>query len=99
MRSSESGNSRFSNEWIGGDSEMLPFQPRAFEMLSQWRPIEDPVAALICHGALSDHPHPEGLADPASYVDELEGAPNESVRKIMGGNLARLVGIEDTVVA
>ena len=23
----------------------------------------------------SDYPHPEGLADPASYVDELDGRP------------------------
>ena len=46
----------------------------------------------------SDYPHPEGLADPASYVDELAGLPEESVRKIMGGNLARLMNVEDAVV-
>ena len=46
----------------------------------------------------SDYPHPEGLADPASYVDELAGAPEETVRKIMGGNLARLMNVEDTVL-
>ena len=46
----------------------------------------------------SDYPHPEGLADPASYVGELEGAPEETVRKIMGGNLARLMNVEDAVV-
>ncbi len=136
-------------------------------MLSAWRPIEDAVSALVCHGALSrfpqlkvaviengsswvepllknmadiykkmpqdfledpievikrniyispfweedlgalaeligvdhvlfgsDYPHPEGLADPASYVDELEGLPDETVRKIMGGNLARLMNVE-----
>ena len=45
----------------------------------------------------SDFPHPEGLADPASYVKELEGLPEESVRKIMGGNLARLMNVDDTV--
>ena len=148
MHSSDSGYERYANEWIGSDSEMLPFQPEAFRMLSAWRPIEDAVSALVCHGALSrfpqlkvavdrerqqlgrrrcskrmkdiykkmpqdfledpidvikrniyispfweedlgalaeligvdhvlfgsDYPHPEGLADPASYVDELEGA-------------------------
>ncbi len=42
----------------------------------------------------SDYPHPEGLADPVSYVDELKGLPEESVRRIMGGNLARLMNIE-----
>ena len=46
----------------------------------------------------SDFPHPEGLADPASYVDELEGLPEETVRKIMGGNLARLMNVEDAVL-
>jgi predicted TIM-barrel fold metal-dependent hydrolase len=157
---------------MGNDSEFLPFQPQAFRMLSQWRPVEDAVAALICHGALtrfpqlkvaviengsswvepllknladvwkkmpqdfledpittfkrniyvspfweedlgaladligadhvlfgSDYPHPEGLADPASYVDELAGVPEETVRKIMGGNLARLMNVPDAVVA
>lgn len=172
MHSSDSGYDRYTNDWMGSDSEMLPFQPQAFRMLSQWRAIEDSVAALICHGALSrhpglkvaviengsswvapllanladtykkmpqdfmedpvevfkrniyvspfweedlgalaeligtehvlfgsDYPHPEGLADPASYVDELEGLPEDAVRKIMGGNLASLMGVEDVVVA
>jgi predicted TIM-barrel fold metal-dependent hydrolase len=140
-------------------------------MLGGWRPVEDAVASLICHGALSrfpqlkvaviengsswveplmrsladvykkmpqdfledpievfkrqvhispfweedlvalaelvgedrvlfgsDYPHPEGLADPASYVKELQGASGETVRKIMGGNLARLMNVEDAVV-
>ena len=171
MHSSDSGYERYTNDWMGSDSEMLPFQPQAFRMLSQWRPIEDAVGALICHGALSrfpalkvaviengsswvepliksfkdlykkmpqdfledpvevmqrniyvspfweedlvalgdligvdhvlfgsDYPHPEGLADPASYVQQLEGAPEETVRKIMGGNLARLMNVEDAVL-
>ena len=151
---------------MGNDSEMLPFQPQAFRMLSQWRPVEDAVSALICHGALSrfpqlkvaviengsswvepllkamkdtykkmpqdfpedpvaifkrqihispfweedlnaladmigedrvlfgsDYPHPEGLAEPASYIEELKGADPERVRKIMGGNLSRLMNV------
>jgi predicted TIM-barrel fold metal-dependent hydrolase len=41
----------------------------------------------------SDFPHPEGLADPLSYVDELQGLPDDDVRKIMGGNLARLMKV------
>jgi predicted TIM-barrel fold metal-dependent hydrolase len=171
MHSSDSGYERYTNDWMGSNSEMLPFQPQAFRMLSQWRPIEDAVGALICHGALSrfpqlkvaviengsswveplmksfkdlykkmpqdfledpievmkrniyvspfweedlvalgeligvdhvlfgsDYPHPEGLADPASYVNQLAGAPEETVRKIMGGNLARLMNVEDAVV-
>ncbi len=172
MHSSDSGYERYTNDWMGSDSEMLPFQPQAFRMLSAWRPIEDAVSAMICHGALSrfptlkvaviengsswvapllgnladiykkmpqdfledpievfkrniyispfweedlgalaelvgtehvlfgsDYPHPEGLADPASYVDELAGLPEESIRKIMGGNLAQLVGVDDVVAA
>ncbi len=170
MHSSDSGYERYTNDWLGSDSEMLPFQPQAFRMLSAWRPVEDAVSALVCHGALSrfpslkvavvengsswvapllknladvykkmpqdfledpvevvkrniyispfweedlgelaeligvdqvlfgsDFPHPEGLADPVSYVKELDGLPDESVRKIMGGNLARLMHVDDTV--
>jgi predicted TIM-barrel fold metal-dependent hydrolase len=41
----------------------------------------------------SDFPHPEGLADPVSYLKELEGVPDETVRKIMGGNLGRLMNV------
>ena len=171
MHSSDSGYERYANDWMGSDAEMLPFQPQAFRMLSAWRPIEDAVSALVCHGALSrfpelkvavvengsswvepllknladlykkmpqefaenpvevikrniyispfweedlgalaellgvdhvlfgsDYPHPEGLADPASYVDELAGLDEESVRKIMGGNLARLMNVADVAV-
>jgi predicted TIM-barrel fold metal-dependent hydrolase len=171
MHSSDSGYERYANEWMGNDSEMLPFEPQAFRMLSAWRPVEDAVSALVCHGALSrfpalkvaviengsswvepllknmadiykkmpqdfleppvevikrniyispfweedlgeladlvgvdhvlfgsDYPHPEGLAEPASYVDELKGLPDESVRKIMGGNLARLMNVEDAIL-
>jgi predicted TIM-barrel fold metal-dependent hydrolase len=47
----------------------------------------------------SDYPHPEGLADPASYIDELKGVSEEAVRKIMGGNLARLMNVEVSVPA
>jgi predicted TIM-barrel fold metal-dependent hydrolase len=42
----------------------------------------------------SDFPHVEGLADPITYVDDLEGLPDEIVRKVMGGNMMRLLGIE-----
>ncbi len=41
----------------------------------------------------SDFPHPEGLADPISYVDELEGLPDDVAAKVMGGNLANLMGV------
>ena len=56
MHSSDSGYDRHQNEWMGSNSEMLPFQPQAFRTLSQWRPVEDAVGAMICHGALSRFP-------------------------------------------
>jgi predicted TIM-barrel fold metal-dependent hydrolase len=43
----------------------------------------------------SDFPHPEGLAEPCSYVDHLPtGMPEEDVAKIMGGNLARIMRVD-----
>jgi predicted TIM-barrel fold metal-dependent hydrolase len=42
----------------------------------------------------SDYPHPEGLAEPCTYVDHLpEGLSDDDVAKIMGGNLGRLMGV------
>ncbi len=164
LHSSDSGYARYADDWSDNKREYLPFQPDVFRMISQWRPIEDSVAALICHGALSrfpelkiavvengaswvapliktlqsvykkypqqflenpvdvlrrninispfweedmaelsnllgvervlfgsDFPHPEGLADPVSYVDELENLSEADKAKIMGGNLSRLI--------
>lgn len=172
MHSSDSGYERYANDWMGDSSEMLPFQPQAFRMLQAWRPIEDAVSALVCHGALSrfpalkvaviengsswvepllermadiykkmpqdfaedpvmvvkrqihvspfweedlaelagvlgvdrvlfgsDYPHPEGLGDPVTYAEELQGLDDEAVRKIMGGNLARLMNMDVAVPA
>jgi predicted TIM-barrel fold metal-dependent hydrolase len=39
----------------------------------------------------SDYPHPEGMSDPISFVDDLEGLPEEDVAKVMGGNMSRLM--------
>jgi predicted TIM-barrel fold metal-dependent hydrolase len=47
----------------------------------------------------SDYPHPEGLADPISFVDDLKGLPDKDVRLIMGGNLNRLMGFDDSAAA
>lgn len=165
MHSSDSGYNRYTSEWTGS-GEMLPFKPDTFRMLSSWRPIEDAVAALICHGALSrfprlkvaviengmswvaplidsmnglykkmpeefpehpvdvlrrnisispfweedmgslvellgedhvlfgsDYPHPEGLANPVNYLEQLSAMPEPLVRKIMGENLSRLMKV------
>jgi predicted TIM-barrel fold metal-dependent hydrolase len=43
----------------------------------------------------SDFPHPEGMADPITFVDELEGLDGGVIRKVMGGNLARLMHVDE----
>ncbi|HLN07002.1 MAG TPA: amidohydrolase family protein [Acidimicrobiales bacterium] len=167
LHASDSGYTRYVNEWEGNKGEYLAFQPSPFSLVSMGhRPIEDTVASMCCHGLLSrfadlkfaivengsswvptlfqslddvyskmpqefaehpveafkrncylhpfheenplkligelgsdhvmfgsDYPHPEGMSDPLSYVDELDGLPGEDKAKIMGGNIARLVGI------
>ena len=164
LHSSDSGYSNYANDWEGQRREFLPFKPNAFRQVNEWRPIEDAVSSLICHGALSrfpelkvaviengaswvepllsrladvykkmphefrenpvdvfkrhihispfweedmaelgnligiervlfgsDSPHPEGLADPVTYVDHLPKLSEEDKAKVMGGNLARLI--------
>jgi predicted TIM-barrel fold metal-dependent hydrolase len=59
---------------------------------------EDPIGIVKLLGADhvifgSDYPHVEGMSDPISYVDELDGLPDEDIRKIMGGNMDGLVGV------
>jgi predicted TIM-barrel fold metal-dependent hydrolase len=56
MHASDSGYTRYLNDWIG-PREMLPFQPDAFVMMGMGkRWIEDSMAALVCHGALTRFP-------------------------------------------
>jgi predicted TIM-barrel fold metal-dependent hydrolase len=45
----------------------------------------------------SDFPHPEGLANPIGFVDELDEFDEADKAKIMGGNLAKLMGVKDHV--
>jgi predicted TIM-barrel fold metal-dependent hydrolase len=59
---------------------------------------EDPAGMVRLLGADhvlfgSDWPHPEGMSDPITYVDDLEGLPEEDKAKIMGGNLAGLMNV------
>ena len=164
LHSSDSGYSRYANDWEGSKREFLPFAPDVFRMTADWRPIQDSVSALVCHGALSrfpelkiaviengsswvepllktfadlykkmphqfledpvtvfkrnvhispfweedlaelagligidrvlfgsDYPHPEGLADPVTYVDQLTKLDEDDQAKIMGGNMGRLI--------
>jgi predicted TIM-barrel fold metal-dependent hydrolase len=174
LHSSDSGYSRYTSDWYGAQTEMLPFQTNTFRLLSAFRPVEDTVASMICMGMLSrfpklkvaavengskwvpplmqglkdlwkkerqefsenpvdvfkrqvhispfweedlgalsdligednvlfgsDYPHPEGLAEPASYIEILEGQgmAEDRIRKVMGGNLARLMGVDAGVPA
>ncbi|MCK9875361.1 amidohydrolase [Frankia sp. AgPm24] len=166
FHSSDSGYNRYTDDWEGANKEYLPFKPEAFRMVNQWRPIEDTVSSLICHGTLtrfpqlkiafvengaswvepliaslknvykkgpqmfeedpitvlrrnihispfweddmsklvellgedrvlygSDYPHPEGLAEPASFAAELTNVSEEVKAKILGGNMSRLIPV------
>jgi predicted TIM-barrel fold metal-dependent hydrolase len=62
---------------------------------------EDDIGQLVdvmgAHHLLfgSDYPHPEGLAEPCSYVDHLpDRLPDDDVAAIMGGNLGRLMRVD-----
>jgi predicted TIM-barrel fold metal-dependent hydrolase len=64
-----------------------PFHEDRFDKL-----IETIGADRVLFG--SDFPHPEGLAEPCSYIDHLPaGLPDEDLAKIMGGNLARIMRV------
>jgi predicted TIM-barrel fold metal-dependent hydrolase len=61
---------------------------------------EDDIGALIDEIGVdhilfgSDYPHPEGLAEPCSYVDHLPpGLSDDVVARIMGGNLAEIMRV------
>jgi predicted TIM-barrel fold metal-dependent hydrolase len=51
----------------------------------------------VCFG--SDFPHPEGIESPRSYIDDLAHLPEELQRKIMGGNLSRLMNVPAEITA
>ncbi len=169
MHASDSGYTRYSNEWEGRRDEFTPFTDSSgFDALSgsHGRAITDTIASAIGHGLCtrfpglkiapvengsnwvrplvarmesaydfnphswdehpfetfkrcvyvhpfheddpiglvnligadnvlfgSDYPHPEGMSDPISFVDDLEGLPHDDIAKIMGGNLARIMGV------
>ena len=41
----------------------------------------------------SDYPHIEGMSQPLTYVDELEGLSHDDIAKVMGGNLAEAMKV------
>jgi predicted TIM-barrel fold metal-dependent hydrolase len=44
----------------------------------------------------SDYPHPEGMSDPTSFVEELDALSETDKAKVMGGNLSQLMGCDPT---
>ena len=59
---------------------------------------EDPVGLVDLIGADnvvfgSDFPHPEGMFDPVTFVDQLDGLSEDVKAKVMGGNLARIMKV------
>ncbi|CAB4623248.1 unannotated protein [freshwater metagenome] len=56
--------------------------------------IEAVGADNICFG--SDYPHPEGMFDPITFIDEISNLTPDQQAKVMGGNLARLMGVDPT---
>ena len=59
---------------------------------------EDPVGIAelvgidnVCFG--SDYPHPEGMYDPLTYLDEIESLSAVDQAKFMGGNLAEAMRV------
>lgn len=167
MHASDSGYTRFTDEWEGASGEMTAFRQSLFQMAaSHSRAIQDAVTSWVAHGALtrhpklkvaivengsswvrpllahlesvydrfphmweehpvdaikrnlwihpfheddpvglidlvgvdnvvfgSDYPHVEGMADPISFVDQLEELPDDHIRKVMGGNMSRLMKV------
>jgi predicted TIM-barrel fold metal-dependent hydrolase len=57
MHSSDSGYTRYQNDWIGQPNEMLPFRLDPFRAISVGkRPMEDTMTAYLCHGVFSRFP-------------------------------------------
>ncbi len=58
MHSSDSGYTRYQNDWIGRTDEMLPFRLDPFRAISVGkRPMEDTMTAFLCHGVFSRFPN------------------------------------------
>jgi predicted TIM-barrel fold metal-dependent hydrolase len=83
--------------WIGGRLSDRPSRILREHVWISPFPEEDPapLAATIGDERVvfgSDFPHPEGIADPASYRDRLADFEPASVRRILGDNARELLG-------
>lgn len=45
----------------------------------------------VCFG--SDFPHPEGLAEPLTFVDQLDGVAPSDIERVMSANMFELLGV------
>jgi predicted TIM-barrel fold metal-dependent hydrolase len=54
-------------------------------------------ANRVCFG--SDYPHPEGLAEPLSFLHQLAGVAAPDVERIMSGNMFDLLGVPRPALA
>ena len=45
----------------------------------------------MCFG--SDYPHPEGLAEPLAWLDELDGLDAPATERIVSTNIYELLGL------
>ncbi|MEO9224694.1 MAG: amidohydrolase family protein [Acidimicrobiales bacterium] len=84
MHASDSGYSDLVNQWEP-TPEMLPFQPSAFKFIVQGkRAIEDTMAALVCHGALTRHPTLKVacVENGANWVPHLFDALADAYKKV-----------------
>ncbi|HEY8527674.1 MAG TPA: amidohydrolase family protein [Acidimicrobiales bacterium] len=92
---------------LGRRGPMLggPLPPRPSEALAEhlWVspfPEDDVVDLIDVLGADhvlfgSDYPHPEGLREPRDFVDRLAGCDPVTTRKVLRGNTAGLLGLDD----
>ena len=54
-------------------------------------------AERVCFG--SDYPHPEGLAEPLTFLDQLDELGAEDLDRIMSGNMFDLLGLSRPAAA
>ena len=88
MHASDSGYSQYLNDWEPGD-EFKPFAPTSFRMVAMGkRPIEDTMAALVCHGALTRNPDLRILSieNGADWCPSCSSSSRASTRRCRRGS-------------
>jgi predicted TIM-barrel fold metal-dependent hydrolase len=83
--------------WIGGRLDDRPSRILRQHVWISPFPEEDPGPLVATVGERrvvfgSDFPHPEGLAEPATYRERLSALDSETVERILAGNARELLG-------